>query len=364
MLAWLPLAAACGAAGDFGPGDPAMMNVAAVSCGPSDYEDAIDQTEFVRVIQQVIELYQPSAAHDHAATMIVRPAFSNMQSVFASRLEGVRQWVMEPRGRSINPRLTRDVARLITCHEVGHFFGGFPFGLAPAVASIQDTATVLSSEGTADYFATKDCLWRVWAGHPDNAAFATLVSQELGSDTGRQRCDTAWSDPDRRAICYRSMAVAHRAIAWLDNAGFDAKIDQPSTEVVIETKPGHFDAQCRFDTIVAGAVCDAPSNLAVIPGLVPSELTGLYGGHSIAAEAAATPYACQGASPGARPLCWFKPNMPDNADCGNVPDNGLCDGNDVLTCNPHVGAVRNTCPEGSTCAMVDEPGIGLVAECE
>ena len=46
---------------------------------------------------------------------------------------------------------------LIACHEVGHLFAGFPFKLS-MVGSIP-----LSTEGLSDYFATNQCLPRLWA---------------------------------------------------------------------------------------------------------------------------------------------------------------------------------------------------------
>jgi hypothetical protein len=240
------------------------------------------------------------------------------------------------------------------CHELGHFFGGFPFKLA--VGPVPQTAVTYSgtfpaSEGQADYFATKDCLWRLWAGHPNNARYRALIPQR-----GIDLCNSAWSRQCDRDMCYRSLAVAHKMAFFLANLpGTDTNtgtgdyldIDHPSTAAVATTFPADPEPQCRLDTMVAGALCAKRNDLAVIPGLLPSPVTGLYGDHSVASETAAKPYACYSGS-GARPACWFKPDMPDIVlyDCSSIPESGMCDGNDQVTCSPRNGIARFPCPNG------------------
>src|SRR5690606_14209442 len=106
-----------------------------------------------------------------------------------------------------------------------------------------------SAEGQADYFAAKDCLWRVYEDDPNNAAFRTIVPERA-----RVLCDAAWKDQPRRDICYRTALVGQAAIHWVKEGEW-GNISTPDQNVVALTLTGHPDAQCRIDTNLAGAVC-------------------------------------------------------------------------------------------------------------
>jgi hypothetical protein len=315
---------------------------------PAGLTRTIGADEALAVAQAVADLYRPAAAAHQAEIRVIPrwddPAWSVHTEVSAGRI-----WSLYPHGGILTEDCTRDTMQWVTCHEIGHFFGGFPFhGVPLPVPSIDDTATFISSEGTADYFSSKDCLRRVWADDPDNAAYVALVPE-----AGRAACDAAWDSEAAREICYRTIVVAKKAMHWIQ---YSVDISTPDPTVVTRTLRGHFGGQCRFDTVVAGALCGAPSDLSVIPGLVPSPVTGLYGDHSVASEQQARPYACHGDDPGARPRCWFAPDMPDLQDCSGFPDGGMCDGDTVVACSPRDGVQRFPCEEG--CIFAEDPDTG------
>ncbi len=318
---------------------------------PDDLVRTIGADEALQVAEEIAYMYQNAAWWHHEAVIRVIPQWDNPAWSVRAEISNGRNWTLYPRGGILTEHCTRDTMRWIVCHEMGHFFGGFPFhSAALPVENIDQTGTFASSEGTADYFATKDCLPRVWASDPNNAAFRYLVPEE-----GRAKCDQAWFFPAQRDICYRSIVVAKKAMLWIHQ---DVDITTPESSVASETIRGHFGAQCRFDTLVAGAQCGARNDLAVIPGLVPSPVTGLYGDHSVASEQQALPYACHGDHPGARPRCWFTPDMPDIVlhDCSGIPGEGMCDGDTVVTCTPRQGVQRFPCEQG--CIMAEDPDGG------
>jgi hypothetical protein len=363
-----PLSLSCGSAAstDGAPVDR-LANGAAVasysayresSAQPDDYVRAIGVDEALLVAGQVLDLFRAAAATDHSADLYVTTDLDNTnlgaRAIFPSSAGTGRRWGITIHGGSFTQRLTRDVTRAMICHELGHFLAGFPFKEGWPQAYITYAGSYPSVEGQSDYFSTKDCLWRVWTGDPNNALYRELVPQR-----GRDLCDSVWTAQPEQDMCYRSVAVGLRVAYFLGNLpGTDTNggisVDHPSTAVVAATYGADPDNQCRLDTLVAGALCINRNDLAVIPGLVPSPVTGLYGDHSVASETAAQPYACYD-GPGARPACWFKAHMPDIVlyDCSGIPDDGMCDSNDIVSCTPRWGITRFTCVEG--CIIYDDP---------
>ena len=320
---------------------------------PDDLVRTIGSDEALALAEQIADMYRPAAAMHHGAEISVIPKWDRSDWSVHPEVTDGRKWTIYPTAGIFTEHCTRDTMRWVVCHEMGHFFGGFPFSrLSAPRASIEQRGTFSSSEGNADYFSTKDCLPRLWANDPGNAAFRTLVP-----DQGRSKCDAAWSTQAERDICYRSIVVAKKAMRWL---GYTTDITTPDTSVTSKTKGGHFNAQCRFDTMVAGALCNERNDLSLIPGLIPSPVTGRYADHSVASEQQARPYACHGDHPGARPRCWFKPDMPDIGfhDCSDQPIGGFCDGNTLVTCTPREGVQRFDCIH--VCARVEDPDSGEI----
>ena len=201
------------------------------------------------------------------------------------------------------PTMSVDMLALLSCHEMGHFVGGFPF----KGAGVEAVGTASAAEAQADYFATKDCLPRLWANERGSnaAAFAELDSSE------RELCTKAYSDPQSQELCARLLITAVQVAQvyhkeYLDQklpgANVDPKLTTPDPRVVSQTVTGRLDGQCRLDTMVAGIQCEVKASGTTIPGYLPP-----YGEYSAASEEAARPFACQDGA-GARPACWFNPN--------------------------------------------------------
>lgn len=288
--------------------------------------------EVEAAVEEVLDIFRP----------IVRSYYQKeLESVFfwASRSKSVRpvvrrgKWSIIYRGGILDEHLTRDVVDLITCHEIGHFLGGFPMRHRPSHVFPKNSMTILASEGQADYFATKDCLVKVWK---DSARNRTRVSIEI-----ERWCAKRWGlQPDRREICARSIVAAQQFALWLDRSLVD--ISEPDPPATDTTYFGHGSSVCRFKTLAAGSVCDRRNDLRLIPGLIPNPETGFYGYHFEASEQHAAAYACEAGALGARPSCWFVPNEPDEYrpdDFVRCPDLGynynetLCEGDDLVSCS-------------------------------
>ena len=203
-----------------------------------------------------------------------------------------------------HPTISLDMVALLSCHEIGHFVGGFPF----KGDGVEAYGTMSAAEAQADYFATKDCLPRLWADElgSNAAAFAELDSSE------RELCTKAYGDQRSQELCARLLFTAvqiapfyHQTYLAQGLAGaahVDPSLTTPDPNIVSKTVTGTVDGQCRLDTMVAGIQCQAKGSGTTIPGYLPP-----YGEYSTASAEAARQFNCQDGA-GARPKCWFNPD--------------------------------------------------------
>jgi len=257
------------------------------------------------VLDRVAALYQDHAAAaqppgTHRIIGVIRDddPVPHMHALFGKdwEIDATPAWLAYP-------TMTVDILALTTCHEMGHFIGGFPFkGSAPP-----EQGAASAAEGQADYFATKDCLPRLWANEQRSnaAAFAALDVSK------RELCTKAHSDVQSQQLCARLLITALQAAQifhkeYLEqhpsDPGEGPKLETPDPSVVTATRTGPLSGQCRLDTMVAGIQCEVRASGTTIPGYLPP-----YGKFSAASQEAARPFACQ-AGAGARPKCWFYPD--------------------------------------------------------
>ncbi|XXX74575.1 hypothetical protein WMF30_43695 [Sorangium sp. So ce134] len=327
-----------------------------VSAVPLAGDEPVSESEVKLTIEGVAAAYATEAqAHGAQFTVRVEGRLTYID------IEEDRTWNIIVGTDLFRPGLTRDLAVFIGCHEVGHALGGFPFKDGPpqrtqVVGLAQGQfGTVSAAEGQADYFASKDCLPRIWGDDIDeNSAYRALVSQAT-----KARCDGVWASDAERDLCYRIALVANDFGVWL--GGIPASTDTPSTRVVTGTNVNNMGNQCRVDTIFAGALCAVRNGGTDIPGLVPPYARLVEIDPTVEADAA---YAACGEGPGARPRCWFRPNSTPY-DCSSVPEAGDCavteEGVSAMrTCSPRMGIELFPCAEGTSCEL-DEDGWPVCA---
>jgi len=319
------------------------------------------------VLDRVTGLYQDyaSAAYPQGTHRVVGKIVETDLTAHTNVVFVEADWVIRVTAGWITlPKMTVDVLTLSSCHEMGHFVGGFPFKYARP----HDDGTAVAAEGQADYFATKDCLPRVWADETDSnaAAFAELGSSE------RELCTKAYSDPKSQYLCGRILTATLRAAQIFYEEGLkdaktaadaadagagagddadrempaaDPKLETPDPTVVTATKGDHPKGQCRLDTLVAGSLCDVKTAGTTIPGYVPP-----YSKFSAASQEAARPFACQD-GPGARPKCWFHPNTSE-FDCSAFGTRQCVIQNGepaIRSCDPLAGLSYFPCLQNEVC---------------
>lgn len=268
----------------------------------------LTREEAEAILERVVALYQDhAAAANPAGTHKISWEFDWDSDAASAHviLKAGEDWTVQVTGGFLTvPSMTTEVFALTMCHEMGHFVGGFPFKTGRRGDGALGTS--IAAEGQADYFATKDCLPRLWADETEAnaAAFAEL------DPSARERCTAAYGDLASQQLCGRILRASlqtgrfyeEQAVLQAPREIVYPRLDTPDTTETPVTKEGHAPSQCRLDTLVAGALCSVKATGTEIPGFVPP-----YGEYSEASEEAARPFACQ-TGPGARPRCWFQPD--------------------------------------------------------
>lgn len=327
-----------------------------VSDMPLAGDEPVSESDVKLIVEGVAAAYAPEAqAHGAQFTVRIEGSLTYID------IDEDRSWNIIVGTDLFRAGLTRDLAVFIGCHEVGHALGGFPFKDGPPqraqVSGLEQGqfGTVSAAEGQADYFASKDCLVRMWGDDIDaNSAYRTWVSPAT-----KARCDDAWASEAERDLCYRIAVVANDFGVWL--GGNPASTDTPSTRVVTGTNVNNTGGQCRVDTIFAGALCPVRNGGTDIPGLLPPYARLVEIDPTVEADAA---YAACAEGPGARPRCWFRPNSTPY-DCSSVPEIGDCaiteEGVSAMrTCSPRMGTELFPCLAGTSCEL-DEEGFPVCA---
>ncbi|HTN90256.1 MAG TPA: trypsin-like peptidase domain-containing protein [Sorangium sp.] len=328
-----------------------VREVAAVESGTG--ATTITSEQVFDIAIHAVDAYRDHA-RDNQARLVVSygTAPSARLEIAADRTWRIHLGV-ELRRQGLTPP---DVAAFIACHEIGHALGGFPFKhTGQQVQQVQGLemgqfGTVSSAEGQADYFASKECLPRLWSAEREvNARFRETVTAYV-----KTRCDEAWDGVEAQDLCYRLAAVAEAFGRWTERIPVP-DLSTPDTSEQAVTNYYNPPPQCRADTIFQGALCQTKFRGTAIPGLIPPYEQALT--FSAEVEAAAAPDSCTEGL-GARPRCWFAPDVAA-PDCTGIPELGTCEEVDgqtaVVTCDSMNGLQKFPCLPTGPC-RIDEEG--------
>ena len=215
----------------------------------------IDQATFNNVIDSILELYQP-IVNQRGSTLVIKRLWAN-PTANSNTEELGSTWVVNAFGGLARfPTMSADGYAMVLCHEVGHHLGGFP------KSNLGSWKTQLvnhwaSNEGESDYFSSLKCFKRLIGNDPNNHFFTTC-SKGVAS----RCCDK----PDNEAaVCTRTVNAGMILAGVLHslagaNEPFKLGLNTPDRTQVTRTFDGHPNSQCRLDTYVAGAICDADLN--------------------------------------------------------------------------------------------------------
>lgn len=127
---------------------------------------------------------------------------------------------------------SKNVLALLICHELGHFWGGFP----KQFRGNSDLKSWSTAEGQADYYSIIMCAKHVHLN----------------------RAQTQYKNCESKSKCNELTEAAlnlSKIYAEIKFWPYGLKVDDPDPTVVRRTELDHPNPQCRLDTMVAAIQC-------------------------------------------------------------------------------------------------------------
>ncbi len=157
-----------------------------------------------------------------------------------------------------NPNITPDAYLAMLCHEVGHLLGGKPYSantLKPSPQWVSNTPS--SSEGQSDYFSSLACMKKVFAETTPATVADFAVTPKI-----KNLCERQYPKLLDQNICKRSINAGYDLMLYISSiyTSFGPVTDFLKLEMDasegrgLSAKGMYPSLQCRFDTIVAGAL--------------------------------------------------------------------------------------------------------------
>lgn len=261
---------------------------------PEGLQTVENEKDLRKHVSKVIDLYRDTFKNLGISLSYTVDWDSDDPKVASPNYLSKTEAVIDYYGKTLkDSALTVDALDFLTCHEIGHFIGGFP------------ATNKLSYEGQSDYFAAQSCLKKLW-GNEDNSLYEITISEKK-LWAAANRCDEHWSNPSEKLLCHRIVRSGFNFMqAFNPSVSEKLSYDGYDDSIVETTFPRHPMEQCRLDTIMAASVCQVEFNDSLIPGFSFAE----FGINSYEAQAEAFKYSCKEGA-GARPKCWFSQNEVD-----------------------------------------------------
>ena len=261
----------------------------------------ISEEDFNLVLDELEAVYT-EVFEDLGKNFVVNRLWENTQ-VNASAQQSGDDWIINMYGGlARHKHATIDSFRVVACHELGHHLGG-----APIKSTWWGTVSWASNEGQSDYYANFVCMKKlILEGQegglevisPDLSIYESeeIAAAEAACD---ERFDIdAESDYDNNySICLRT-SLAGLSLGRLLGGSDDISLLKRDTNVASKTNHNHPKAQCRADTYFAASLCDTPTT-PVLDSKDPN---------------LGTCNRADGFEYGLRPLCWFKPELEEDAE--------------------------------------------------
>lgn len=186
----------------------------------------LSKTRFKAVISILNRHFESYAQRDGRELEFYTDYDADWAQAFARRWETDQVHVYG--GLAAVPGVTEDSFALVLCHELGHLYGGEPFG---------DAYNHMAVEGQADYWATLSCFKEVVDDLPPlrpSSIALSLCEQD-------ERCARGMD----ASLVMSSFFADNRSIAH-------PQFHTPDLSVVTEVVRTHPEPQCRLDTYQAG----------------------------------------------------------------------------------------------------------------
>ena len=256
------------------------------SYGEQERPTGLNRKQFETILQQFQEIFSPLSQEMGKELLITSYWDIGWELALPSRRkEQNMNSLLVFGGLAKHPLMNEEALILALCHEMGHFFGGPPYYQSDPEFSWS------SLEGQADYFATAFCTKTYYRHRQQFPPLPQL------SRAAQILCQHNTSSHESESICQYSVHGAQtlgQVLSLISQKNpMDEFPEEPtpqlstsSTEQVPKTLKSYPSLQCRFDTWMAGALCNRKTeNLSL------GNLQEAYCSYPIGI--------------GKRPACWF-----------------------------------------------------------
>ena len=234
---------------------------------------SLGSQHFASIAQRLVDIFSPlTQAKNKELHLTILGELDHFQAAVQQR--GDIYSLVIYGGLLQHPMMDEETLVLTICHELGHFFGGEPRYLNFPVF------TWAAVEGQADYFATAFCAKAYYHRWPKTPATPSAKVQKL--------CRQQTASLADEQLCWHNLQGIKnlgQLVASITKTPVP-EFSTPATNQVGITLESYPSLQCRFDTWVAGALCDQD-----VVGLPLENLEDAYCHTGI----------------GRRPSCWFVP---------------------------------------------------------
>ena len=240
------------------------------------------QFEFHQVIDKFERVWGPIVKEKTGKKLVIKRLWEDDKvNASATRDDDNNPVIKMFGGLARHRDMNHDSMLLIMCHELGHHFGGAP----KTFRGRSDRRSWSSAEGQADYFASNKCMPKLIEEYGnDNKSFIPPVDKMTMSELEKV-CKSEYCKRTSMAALSLGRVFASLKYDWKP-----PMVGAKSDRIVENTFYKHPEPQCRFDTFVAGILCEEER-------------------HSEFDNSDASIGACirEYSERGARPLCWFSP---------------------------------------------------------
>lgn len=242
-------------------------------------DSKVTEEDFNGVIQYYQYVYAPIVSR-YGARLVIQGNWRDSTVNAYANNEGNTWKVQMFGGLARRPEVTVEGFAAVVCHELGHHLAGFPF--------YRNWVGSASNEGNSDYFAMMSCIRETFKS---NSFISFGNKKSAVDDTAINKCNSVYTTEKDRNICYWTMEASWSLASLLAGLGGETvSFDSYDPKVVRQTSDSHPAAQCRLDTMVAGALCPKTWNPMAMPRT----------------QAQAFEQTCP-SGVGARSRCWFAP---------------------------------------------------------
>lgn len=217
------------------------------------------EKRFNEIIDRIAGLFKDEVRLRGSNLKIIKDWKSKEQNAYA--LQTRSDWEVHILGGYYRHKdITDEGLAEVVCHELGHHLAGAPYKMFQSAYG--PSFGWASTEGQADYWGFSVCLKKYFEAYPQEV--------KIKDKFAKNKCDKNYEEQADRNICYHLSNAALSSATMLESfssdpvINFSQKTDPLVTSVNSSSHPA---TQCRYDTYMAGALCQVedPNRSSIDP---------------------------------------------------------------------------------------------------